>query len=121
MLRRQIGRLLYDSARVGASAHSRSGLCGDRMLVYRCGPLSIDMVIHVGPGAFRVYHGQVIREDFNAPVKRAVVRMGEDGNEVTTDDHGQFSFSGIVSGSDDLLSVTAGESQVICNIPPLED
>lgn len=114
------GRLLYDSAGVDGVDSVFADPTAARELLYRSGPINIDLVVATGPGRLRVFHGHVTRRDAGAPVARAAIRVGAAEQEVTTDELGHFSFGSLCAGTSDMLEVRTDTARVVCSIPPAE-
>ena len=117
MIREQ-GRLIFDSAQAEYTVGSRAGVTSDRSLSFRSENLSVDLVICADASPLRVMHGQVVHEMGDRPVTLASVRLGDEGEAVQTDEHGQFAVSTLASDSTQFLWIDTPEEQVLCSIPP---
>ena len=116
---RQTARVLFDSAQMRAAVDARSLPHGERSLLFSSGHLSVDMVIYAGETGLFVVHGQVIDGEIECPLSGATVRMDGFGEEIETDEFGQFSVSGLGSPDGGSIEIDTGTLDVSCVVPAL--
>ena len=110
-------RIIYDSARSHAAMEWKSGLGVERTLVFRAGAITVDLIAHVGDEDLRLFHGQVILEEGEAPVSGAIVRIDDSPDLLETDRNGRFVVSTMATGEDQILEVETGNGRVVLTIP----
>ena len=86
-------------------------------MVFRGDNLSVDLVVCRSAGELEVLHGQIIHEPSGDPVSVASVRLGQSGEEVLTDEHGQFAVSTVQPHGAQFLWITAPDQEFLCPIP----
>lgn len=111
------GRLVFDSARANARIGIRSVLTGSRSLVFRSDALTVDLVVQEGGERLAVIQGQVLDEATGTPIPLASVRLGDRGEAVPTDEHGQFAVSSLDRDGPQYLWLDTPERSVLCEIP----
>lgn len=110
---------IYDSARAVATVGVRGFASADRVLVYRAGPLTIDLVSSGRPcGGPLFLHGQVVREHDQAPLAGIAVNCPGAPAPTETDPYGQFALlleSGW--GRPSEVAVAAPDGALVLDVP----
>lgn len=114
-------KLVYDSASTGARTGTRSSIGAERTLLFLSNELSVDVVVQLGSEGMRFFHGQVTEMPVGSPLPGARVRIGDEDQVSVCDNFGQFAIGSFVSTEPQALHVEAGEVNVFCTVPKLEE
>ncbi len=120
-MRHYKGSVFYDSARVAEQMGTRGGIYEDRSLVFVAPPANVDLMVHGGMGDFCYVTGQVLDPLGDTPMPDVEVCLGAEGEaHVKTDEFGQFTLGGQVTGEEPVLTMTFDDAELVCRVPDLD-
>jgi hypothetical protein len=112
------GRLVFDSACVGAWLGTRGNDLNHRTLLFKADGFCVDVMVHGGTAGMHFLQGQVLHQVRDTPLAGARIRLDDESDTVATDLYGQFSLTSLARDGSLTIHVHMAEAELVCAIPP---